>query len=480
LFNPTSSDGRQAHEPTRVGDTMAPASTPATVQRTIYKYNASAKKWEFAEIGTRGGHGLPSDGKDGEFFNNLTGARGETIEAVRAGLVDQMMIIGSLKGAQMQVTWEGLANRLCAEAEEAVSGTSGRLKGVTVSPLYLGELYLRWNKERKENDIRFSVKGNVDQKLVKDTGSFLLTFMRANGQLAYIQRQNWYTSTDCEIHVDLNFYYDREMDASGQLGMHKDTGGDNLFVNLIFNNKEDTPGTEWTQDREIAKGIKQQTMAKIMPEEMIKTINDAKQQMNTALAGGKETIEGGTMKPLAFVSWVDELIWHATPTLAQRMRWGSDKEAADALLGNWYNAKYKPWRQEAIFTMSEVAGNLVYDERQRVQKDGGVFDMKTWDKKEEALKSETGNLDQLVDAINKFPWTAFKWTGRSGNELDTDAKTGVTEQSHVPTGVAGRNRANSNAKTLQEVTEAAAKQKKRSFIRTWVRVVTDPNKKIFK
>jgi hypothetical protein len=253
--------------------------------------------------------------------------------------------------------------------------------------------------------------------------------------------------------------------------MHKDTGGDNLFVNLIFNNQKDTPATEWTQDREVARGVKAQTMTDLMPAGMVRAINQAKEQLGgDVTAGGKETIEGGTMPPLAFVSWVDELIWHSTPTLAGRWRWESNEDAANFFLDIWSDAKNAHMRREAIFTMSEVAGNVVYDERKEVEKSGGVFDMATWDKKEKALKD-----GKLQEDIKKFNWMAVKFTGRSGNELDVDAKTGVKEGSHIPTDVAGRDRSNSNAAILKEVQEAAANQAKRSFIRTWVRVVTKPS-----
>ena len=463
----------------RFGDAKPPAPTPVVLQRTIFQYNATRGEWYVAEIGTEGLYDLPTeeDGaiQDGEFFNDLTAARGESINEVRAGLVDQMMVTGSirdldeLEGAdKLEVTWQDLATRLCAEAEKAIK------RKVGVAPLFLGELYLRWNKEDEDNDIRWTAKPGLDSDVVDETGDFVLDFMRSNGQLAYIERQDWYTNTACEIHIDLNFYYDRDMSSDGILGMHKDTGGDNLFVNLIFNNQVDTPATEWTQDREAAKGVKAATMADLMPEEMVTSINQTKEQLGTtAFAVGENKIEGGTLPPLAFVSWVDELIWHSTPTLSNRMKWVSNEKAAEKLIEVWNDAKYEGYRSEAIFTMSEVAGNVVYDERKRVEAEGGTFDMKTWNQTEKALKS-----GKMQEEIKQFKWMAVntgKFSGRAGIELDTDERTGVTEASDVPTGVGGRDRANSNAATLKKVKEAAANQTKRSFIRTWVRVVTQPS-----
>jgi hypothetical protein len=92
------------------GDTVPPAPTPALVRRTIHRYDGTAKKWEVAEIGTEGRY-EPTEGdggefQDGEFFNDLTGQFGGTIDEVRAGLddevragLDQMMFAGSLKWA---------------------------------------------------------------------------------------------------------------------------------------------------------------------------------------------------------------------------------------------------------------------------------------------------------------------------------------------------------------------------------------------
>jgi hypothetical protein len=71
--------------------------------------------------------------------------------------------------------------------------------------------------------------------------------MELNGQWPYLKRQNWYTSGKYVIAVDINFYPDR----SGHKGtpvFHKDSGGNNIFVNLIFDNQDTIEATEWVVD----------------------------------------------------------------------------------------------------------------------------------------------------------------------------------------------------------------------------------------
>ena len=69
-------------------------------------------------------------------------------------------------------------------------------------------------------------------------------------------------------------------------------------------------------------------MNALMPPEMVAEINQAKGAMggDQAKLGGKETIEGGILPVLGYVSWVDELIWHSTPSLKNRPYYNDMKD----------------------------------------------------------------------------------------------------------------------------------------------------------
>jgi hypothetical protein len=142
--------------------------------------------------------------------------------------------------------------------------------------------------------------------------------MLYNGQLRYIWQQPWFQNQNCAVLVDVNYYGNRPY--SQALGMHKDTQGQNLFVNLLFNNSSPLPGTEWTLDLEPVAGPKKDHMMKWMPNQVLADIESARKLINDnkEKVTGTRTIEGGVAQAFAFLSWVDELIWHCTPFVGPR------------------------------------------------------------------------------------------------------------------------------------------------------------------
>lgn len=464
---------RVAAQRTRLAHLGPPGPVAGPVQRTIHRYDKAESRWKVAEPGTAGRYQLPADGADGEHFNDITGVRGATLEEVRAGLVDTMMVTGSLAQlGDLDVTWPPLAKRLVGEAESAM------LRNVAVDPLYLGEVYFAAAKGDAKPPLKIEPKADIDAGVVDDTWAFLKKFMQANGQMAYIERQPWFRDGDYEIHIDLNFYHDRPM-GSGGLGMHKDTGGDNLFVNLVFDNEKETPATEWTQDRDPAKGVKAETLARLLPATMVDAINGTKGELGkSAYAYGEKTIQGGTLPRHGFVSWVDELIWHSTPSLAKRATF--DKKTMQTELRKvWSDPEKEGAWIEAIFTLADSPGTLVAEFRKSLEDDGKVFDRAAWLRKQEEISVDADKTrwHRLWHELDTFDWPATKWSGRVGNELDKDERTGSTP-SDIPTGVTGRKRSNSDPGVLKQVIDAAAVQPRRSFIRTWIRVVKAPSGKL--
>src|ERR1044072_7471266 len=99
--------------------------------------------------------------------------------------------------------------------------------------------------------------GQKAQTALKDAGkltthvpevvAFLEKFMEANGQWHYTRDQDWFKKDGHVIGIEVNYYTNRA--GAGALpGFHKDTGGDNVFVNLVFDNDDTIEATEWLPD----------------------------------------------------------------------------------------------------------------------------------------------------------------------------------------------------------------------------------------
>lgn len=282
-----------------------------SIQRTIHQWTGAG--WNIAEIGTAGSFKKPDTGKPGEYFNDVNGKRGDTINAVRAGLSDLMMITGSLKNvdaAWPPDVWNALMKM--GDGVNFLGKVTLTATSAKVVPVYAEE-----------------------QDLVEQLwATFVRPFMMANGQLPYIERQDWFTKHRAEVDVDLNFYKNRGYGA--ELSFHKDTAGDNLFVNLMFNNKTATPGTEWIEDLATPLRTKRREMRRLMPKGMRAEIRAARKNIrdDVHVPAGKKTIRGGIAPEAAFVSWVDELIWHATPSTGRRHK----------VSGGMFDALSKPER----------------------------------------------------------------------------------------------------------------------------------------
>jgi hypothetical protein len=146
-----------------------------------------------------------------------------------------------------------------------------------------------------------------------DTVKFLEAFMGANGQSDYIKKQDWFTEdSEYAIAIDVNYYPNRNI-INDSPSFHKDSAGDNIFVNLIFDNKDAIEATEWFADAAEPSRRRASWQGKLLPESHLKALaltRDVLQQE----ADENSMVEGGiTEGRYAYVSWVDDLIWHATP-----------------------------------------------------------------------------------------------------------------------------------------------------------------------
>jgi hypothetical protein len=467
-------------------------SRPTAIQRTIWRYDNG--KWVVDEPGTKGRFSRPKKGKQGEYFNSVNNKKAMNKEKVRAGLSDLLMISGSLTDKKIDLKWP---EALWTDLFKLDSGV-WPLGKVTVSfakqPVYLPYGYVKNN-----------------ENVLNKAWAFLDPFMRRNGQLPYIERQDWYKNGDAEVDVDINFYKDRKPEDA-QLAFHKDTAGDNLFVNLIFNNDKKMLAAEWIEDLADPTRRKLAAMNRFMPAGMIEEINTSRlaMQQNQHKILGAGTIRGGIAGKVAFVSWVDDLLWHATPSPLNR-------SAVTGFMYYWLSNPWEYWKAKnektgahrALHYLSTFPDTLIAETKQEQKQTGtqrfgtAIADAYFESVVPQASVTEDNyvegpNYGRHMDDVARYQ-TQLENASISlaiGQELAPDPKGIGTLELNQRTGIRsvdrtnkprtqransvsrldrkdpqrGENKKRRNKITLQELEEAAANYPTRSFLRTWVRV----------
>lgn len=437
------------------------------VQRRIWASTVGQREWHIVRTGTAGRlERPPLPEAPPRYFNDVTGKTAGRLEDVEAGLVDQAMITGGvedLMGAEH--AWGGVVEKL----QELLPS-----KWETLDEL--GSIVLRWEGDKSMVEVKpkdkplpetgheaqdernKTVVQNRDFALDLVT-PFLLHFMRANGQIDFIERQETYTKGKISICIDVNWYQNRKADLKN-LEIHKDTAGDNLFVNLIFGNKKQIPATEWALDFLTPSEERAEVLRKYMPS-MHEKIEVARNEMkgHGKNLPGVEQIEGGLLPPMGFVSWVDELVWHSTPMARHR-----DKTPP---------VKVRPLFREAARGEDNISNPVKFFDAAQILADQGGS-MKTayqtiegsedWDFDVKGLAANLVHwrinnkkfyLEILKQAktfdVNKYnAWQDASAEALTGEDQYHENKTTVYEE----TGLQGRKRANSNAATLEKVQNA--------------------------
>ncbi len=458
------------------------------LQRSIHEHTEEAG-WKVVEPGTAGTHrpGKPPEGQP--FFNDLTGAYGATRDSVRAGLADRLMHVGSLPelDKDLALQWGPLALKLGLYTEKALGTVEQKDVGkedgdrmINVGSLYMIDL------ERPESD-KAVARSNMPMEDILACAAFVRGLMQANGQLDHIRRAPWWKAGGRRVRVDMNYYHNRPLDkTSPNVGMHKDTAGDNVFVNLVFTNTAATPATEWTQDRAAIIGKKKEKMlAKGVPQSLLDEFHQAKRLLADEEAPGKNHIEGGVMPAMAFVSWVDELAWHATPSLLNRLK--VTKETLP-LVKTWFESPDQITSSKNGPTVFVNVLGLLHGQAPALFEGTGFLEWQFSIEGDEVQQWYEEHFDGDARATLLERWVAVleagqaKRTGLVGNSLDSELEdfveldksdTSSEEEDEAlfqPTGIGARPRSNSDAETQATVKEAADQQGLRSFIRTWVRI----------
>ncbi|MEL6450757.1 MAG: hypothetical protein AAFQ19_05815 [Pseudomonadota bacterium] len=353
-------------------------------------------------------------------------------------------------------TWSALAADLKAYATGNGFTDIGKLR-----LYYTDQTYYCWDSANLN-----------DQALMDRCRAFVLNFMRRNGQLAFIAQQPWFLDGSYDIVVDCNFYGDRAMETGNALGFHKDTAGQNLFVNLVFDNTTQTPATEWFPDGDAFPPARAAVLRTLMPDALVDQLLDAKARIAAQPPGGAQ-IRGGLFDPLAFLSWVDELVWHSSPSSEHRPA-ATPQAFADAVnAGNYTD----PWvyTVSAYLVASSTSDFYPYFA-------GGTptnaFSATTWPGFWAYVQSGGAAMEAAwkqvliaeANAMTNDEWSAIarQVSGQSGEILDNP--TSLQSEIHA-TQIGTRPRRNSDASALAAIRAAAPPGTKRSFIRTWVTVV---------
>jgi hypothetical protein len=334
-------------------------------------------------------------------------------------------------------------------------------------------VYYKTGKKAQIKEKPASAKTDQVSKVV----DFLEKFMEANGQWDYIREQDWFKKEGYVIGIEVNYYANRL--GSGILpDFHKDTAGDNVFANLIFDNDDTIEGTEWFADVEEPSAAREKWQKKVLPKTYQAELVQARKDLGTTLGEADKTsnVKGGTVGKHAYVSWVDDLIWHATPTAVKRIV--VDMQAAkDAYKILNPLADTTDFRAgiELIATMADSPGpNLkewLTTNKLRPQDIDAARAKKAW---KDLYGGGVSNPDAVrryiadVQERLKSPW---RLTGHpSEASAQDDSLLGSKSIKETPVGLSKRRRANSLPASV-DLAAARARNTPRNFLRTWVRVL---------
>jgi hypothetical protein len=165
--------------------------------------------------------------------------------------------------------------------------------------------------------LSFLDHGDDGQKL-KDSiiRNTVATMLRA-GQIDYLKGTDL-THGQSRILVEVHYYRDRDQ---SQLGFHKDTKGQTLFVNLNFQNDREIAGPEYIVNPPPVAAHDQRTQA-TLPQTFRTHMAEAQKKLPAPVEIGASRIP-----PFGVVAFTDELIHHATPLYGHRKITGADLDA---------------------------------------------------------------------------------------------------------------------------------------------------------
>lgn len=446
------------------GSATEVAGTAPAVQRRVHEWKSGA--WKPGQAEAEGQKPFPQQPADGQvFFNDVTGRSGKTAKEAARSLQDLAVQQGSVVNVM-------------ADGGEALAAVDIEMKRTFAhdkenQTKYLGYFHF----DKADETWKWDAGGDrcTEGAWTDMVKSFLRAFMIANGQLDYIRTRDWFINGTHRVEIDVNYYINRAFNTAPPY-WHKDTGGGNLFVNLIFTNSEPIVGTEVTADTRPMGGAKRESLLANMPAEQVEQIEGARQ----ALGGGElaGAIGAEVLPAKGFVSWVDELIWHSSPFMANRKRWTPD--LAHDVMSDWVdlNPFFKSETATSYEAMVVIASQEGTALRAAVEQEGVDLDIGTargyWDNG----YCLDGEHHEIVEAdLAMVDWSSHKLNDAFGHEQDgSDPRVAPREGQEkpanlvTPSSIAGRPRALSDADIRGRLAPMAQNKMGRNFMRTWVRI----------
>jgi len=314
---------------------------------------------------------------------------------------------------------------------------------------------------------------------------FLEKFMDANGQWDYIEKQDWFTKGEYVIGIDVNYYPDRSEFNPDSPQFHKDTGGNNIFVNLVFDNEKDIEATEWFADLEQPSQKRASWQKKLLPKPYLDELDSTR----TALQDehGKDApVSGGIGKgKYTYVSWLDDLVWHSTPTDVPRLEYTADAAKSayknlDTALKNQQAGYYDKQLGryilaiEVLGTMAEAEGTELHQWLKAKGLKAQDLDYQLARQAWAQLYTNSAGQKQYFQDVTKRAETDWRITGKLSEAIAEDPRLkGTSSMKETPISLSTRRRVNSLLETQEAIAKVRADNKgeARSFIRTWVRIL---------
>ena len=196
----------------------------------------------------------------------------------------------------------------------------------------------------------------VDTALARLCNSYLMQLFRARGApLAEMARFVDEIESDYRTHravVSVDFYYSRPLT---QLGLHKDTTGNTLFVGLHYNNDERIAGPEYIYDFWPKTEKKDRFHAPwssadeaettYWPKDLLEGLAQARSALKDQYWDRRDVQYDTAMSQNGLVTFVDELIFHVTPLTRKRTE--TEKTPDDPLF-RAVNINGVPYKLDAL------------------------------------------------------------------------------------------------------------------------------------
>jgi hypothetical protein len=329
----------------------------------------------------------------------------------------------------------------------------------------------------------------ADRGLIEEVVQLVDGFMNANGQWPYLLAQSWFTGGKFFIAVEVNYYPQRSTNTYTMSPLfHKDTPGDNIFVNLLFDNKGPIAATEWFVDVQDPSGKRAALQQKLLPPAHLQALANLRGTLRGRRTEQVSQLEvhGGVLAgENAYVSWLDDLVWHATPTTNQRIVYEAKygHAAWDVLstlpVSQFY---YQDGILNAQIDLVELLGTIADDhdtalfrwlgtQGKTAQDIDPALCRKAWDALYGVANGGKDNWLKDVDLRGRNEWRMIGQAAQAIVANPRLAAVGNESIRETPAGLSTIRRANSLGKDGIADVIAQNATVPRSFLRTWMRIL---------